>query len=93
MPDSNDISQLVSRFDRLDNKFDDLRKELMASFVLKQVFDTVLAARDKEFDELKKDFDAHKQAEMGKFQRNLLILGGILGLISAFLNLLQHFHL
>jgi hypothetical protein len=91
--ENNDFSQLVTRFDRLDTKFDELRKELMASFVLKQVFDMALEARDKNFDELKKDFDDHKQAEMGKFQKYLLIFGGILGIISTAITLLQHFHL
>jgi 3-dehydroquinate synthetase len=81
---------LVARFDKLDSKFDELRRELMASFVLKQVFDIAMEARDKEVAELKKEFDAQKQNEMGRTQRLVAIGGGVLGSISTILYI---FHL
>lgn len=77
--------QLLARFDRLDNKFEELRRELMASFVLKQVFDMALEARDKAFDELKKEFDTQKQNEMNRTQRLVAVVGGVLGLVSTVL--------
>jgi hypothetical protein len=94
MPNNPDSSteQILQQLNRLDVKFDELRRELMASFVLKQVFDAVMEARDKELSDLKQDYEEHKQNDMGKLQRNVLIGAGLLGAITSLINILHYFH-
>jgi hypothetical protein len=84
-----DLDQLINRFDRLDSKFEELRRELMASFVLKQVFDIAMEARDKEMEELKAELHRFKEHQMGALQRWVAIGGGLLGIISSAIYLLH----
>lgn len=81
--------QILLRFDRLDDKLDDFRRELMASFVLKQVFDAAIEARDKELKELKEALKEHEQQEMTRFSRWLTVCGGLLGIVSSILYLIS----
>jgi hypothetical protein len=89
---SNDnLEQILNQLNHLDAKFEDLRRDLMASFVLKQVFDVAMAARDEQVKDLKYQFEQHRQNEMGKWQRYTLITGGALGIVTSILTLLHSY--
>lgn len=80
---------LNARFDKLDDKFESMRRELLASFVLKAVFEVELQVRAKEFTDLKKDFEEHAALELGKTQRLLILWGSAAGGISTGLYILH----
>lgn len=97
---SPEIETILTRLDRADDKrdtyqqeirkqLDDLRAWMMTAFVLKAVFEAELTTRDMSIKNLQKELDEHIQNEMSKPQRMIAVSGGVLGIITALISIVE----